>query len=86
MSAYKISKVDNRKTKLTVEMESHLLNATDTISILDFLQTFKRACKSLLVNDGATIILFENLIQERVKQDLLHFIKGGSKDGTEDDE
>lgn len=47
MSAYEKSKVETHETKLAVEMESHPLNSSDQISILDILQTFKRACNNM---------------------------------------
>lgn len=86
MSAYDKSKVESRKKKLSVQMESHLFNNCDPIYIFDILQTFKRACNTLSIHKGAAIFLFYHFMKRSAKQDLLHRIKGGSNDGTDDDE
>lgn len=82
MSAYDKSKVERRKKKFAVEIESHLFNSTEHISILDFILTFKRAWKNLSIHEGATMFLFPHFMHVNSKQDLLHRIKEGSNDVT----
>lgn len=86
MSANDKSKVDVREKKLMVEMESHQFNSADPVSILDLLQTFKRACNNLEIHEGSTIFFFAHLMHGSAKQDLLHPIEGDSDDEDLDDD
>lgn len=85
INAYDKSKVDSRKKRLKVEIDSHMLNPADPISILDFLQTFKRACNNISMHDGAAIFLFSHFMVGSAKYELLNRIEGDSdtKSGSE---
>lgn len=67
-------------------MESPLLNPGDPILILDFLQTFERACNNLFIYEGTTFFSFAHSQQGSAKQDLLHRVGGGSDDDRNDEE
>lgn len=66
-------------------MERHLFNPSDPISILDFIQTFKRACDNLSIHEGAAVFLTSHFMQGSAKQDLLHHLEGASNDEIDDD-
>lgn len=55
-----------------VEMERHLFNPADPISILDYLQTFSCAFNNLSIHEGATIFLFAKCMMGSAKTDYVH--------------
>lgn len=74
MSSCDKSSINKRKKKVAVEMESHLFDPADPISILDFLQTFRRACNSLSIHDGtAMFLLFYFMMAAQNAPSILHW-------------
>lgn len=60
-----------------------MFNQVDPISLLDFPQTFKRACNNLFIDEGAAAFLFSHFMLGSAKQEILHRVEGDSD--TEDD-
>lgn len=71
MNSYDKWKVEKRRKKLMVEMEGHLFNVADRISIVDFLNSSKSASNNLMENKGATIFILLHFITGNAKKDLM---------------
>lgn len=75
MSSYENSHVNSWNKKLTVEMESYLLNHTGPTLVLDFLQTFWRACNNLRFHKGSEMFLLSHFMMVSSMKDLHHRTK-----------
>ena len=59
-------------------MDPHQFKGTDAIKIIDFLESFRRACDDMGVHEDAAVFLFGHFMVNNPKQDLLSRIESGN--------
>jgi len=72
-------KISKWISRMRVQLGSKQFDPADPVSILSYLQTFKTACDTLGVNEGAAVWLFAAYMREPAKSALTMRIVGSGK-------